>query len=114
MMRFLGLVTLAFLSGTWAYAHSKMGASMPADGETLTSAPTKIVLNFSDKLRLTKVEASHSGGDMQDFDLGDHTSFTESFTLPMEPMGAGTYEVEWRGLGIDGHSMQGSFSFKVE
>ena len=113
-MRYLAMVTLALLSGPWAYAHSKMDATTPADGETLTNAPTEIVLSFSDKLRLTKVKASHSDGDAQDIDLGDNTTFTESFTLPMEPMGAGTYEVDWRGLGIDGHAMQGSFRFEVE
>jgi len=29
-------------------------------------------------------------------------------------MGAGTYRIEWRGLGIDGHAMQGEFTFTVE
>jgi methionine-rich copper-binding protein CopC len=29
-------------------------------------------------------------------------------------MGAGVYQIEWRGLGVDGHPMSGSFSFEVK
>lgn len=91
-----------------------MDATTPADGTVLAVPPTEIALNFSDKLRLTKVEASHSSGDTQSIDLDDHKAFSNTFTLPMAPMGAGIYEVEWRGLGVDGHAMRGSFSFEVE
>jgi methionine-rich copper-binding protein CopC len=29
-------------------------------------------------------------------------------------MGAGVYFVKWRGLGADGHALNGTFSFTVE
>jgi len=29
-------------------------------------------------------------------------------------MGPGIYEVEWRGLGADGHALNGTFSFTVK
>ncbi len=36
------------------------------------------------------------------------------FTVPMQSVGSGTYVIDWRGLGADGHAMTGSFSFVVE
>ncbi len=32
----------------------------------------------------------------------------------MHDVGAGVYVVEWRGLGSDGHALNGTFSFTVE
>jgi methionine-rich copper-binding protein CopC len=29
-------------------------------------------------------------------------------------MGEGIYRIEWRGLGADGHAMQGAFTFTVD
>lgn len=113
-MKRLTLAALVFLTATAVYAHSKMDVTKPSDGTVLSTAPTEIGFAFSDKLRLTKVTATHSSGDTQSFDLDDHASFTDAFTLPMAPMGPGVYEVEWRGLGIDGHAMKGTFSFEVE
>ena len=34
--------------------------------------------------------------------------------MPPADMPAGAYTVNWRGLSIDGHPMQGSFDFTVE
>ena len=49
-----------------------------------------------------------------DMDLGEQSAFTQEFALPMHDMGAGVYVVEWRGLGDDGHALNGTFSFTVE
>jgi methionine-rich copper-binding protein CopC len=34
--------------------------------------------------------------------------------LPMQDMGPGSYVVEWRGLGADGHALNGTFNFTVK
>lgn len=97
-----------------ALAHSDMQETTPKNGAVLTGAPLEIGLNFTDKLRLTAVKAHHSEGATQAIDLEGHKEFDAQFMLPMTPMGAGVYEVEWRGLGMDGHAMQGTFTFEVE
>jgi len=113
-MKHLIMVFFALLTATAVFAHSKMNATTPADGAILQSAPEALEFTFSDKLRLIKVELAHSSGHMQALDLEQQTSFTDAFTLPLTGMGAGIYEVEWRGLGIDGHAMKGFFSFEVQ
>lgn len=106
-------ITLA-LSPLAVLAHSSMQETTPENGAILTESPAEIGLNFSDKLRLTAVKAHHSGGKTQAIDLDNLKGFEAEFLLPMQPMGAGIYEVEWRGLGMDGHAMQGTFSFEVQ
>lgn len=97
-----------------ALAHSEAGETVPANGVVLIEAPAEISLSFTDKLRLTLVAASHSSGETQTIDLDQYNAFETKFVLPIQSMGEGTYKVEWRGLGIDGHAMQGTFSFEVE
>ena len=113
-MKVLATFLFVTLVPATAWAHSQTKETSPSDGAVLTYMPDQIDLTFTDKLRLTKVEARHSEGGTQDIDLGAHKAFATEFTLPLNAMGAGVYEVEWRGLGIDGHAMQGTFTFEVE
>ena len=113
-MKYLFLIIAVALNPLMALAHSDMQETVPENGAILTQAPIEIGLNFTDKLRLTAVKARHSDGATQTIDLEDNKGFEAEFMLPLQPMGAGVYEVEWRGLGMDGHAMQGTFSFEVE
>lgn len=97
-----------------ALAHSKLASSAPRDGVTLSEAPAEISLDFNKKIRLTRVEMTHREQPAVQLELGDQTGFERAFTLPMEAGGTGLYRIEWRGLGVDGHAMQGGFSFTVE
>ena len=110
------LVTILFvaLAPAMVWAHSQAQETNPADGAIVAQMPSEIGLTFTDKLRLTKLEVRRSDGVVQDIDLSAHKSFATEFALPLNAMGAGDYEVEWRGLGVDGHAMTGSFSFRVE
>ncbi len=113
MKKFILIMALTLIPDV-VLAHSDMQMTTPEDGTILTEVPVEIGFNFTDKLRLTAVKARHSGGETQVINLEDHKSFQAEFTLPLQPMGAGLYYVEWRGLGMDGHAMQGTFSFEVE
>ncbi|MEO0753003.1 MAG: copper resistance CopC family protein [Pseudomonadota bacterium] len=113
-MKPLLLSVFVMLFPVVALAHSEMDQTTPADGAVLAELPNEISLNFTDMLRLTAVKARHSNGKTQAIDLSSYKSFANEFVLPMQPMGEGSYEVEWRGLGMDGHAMQGTFSFEVQ
>ncbi|WP_306114474.1 MULTISPECIES: copper resistance CopC family protein [unclassified Roseovarius] len=113
-MKYLFAFIVIMLNPLGALAHSDMQKTTPENGSVLNQVPIEIGLNFTDRLRLTAVKARHSDGETQAIDLGDHKGFEAEFMLPMQPMGTGVYEVEWRGLGMDGHAMQGTFSFEVE
>ncbi len=57
---------------------------------------------------------THSSNPSVSLDLSDQSGFEKKASVPLEGMGAGTYRIEWRGLGADGHAMQGEFMFEVK
>jgi len=108
---------LAGLVGLWAtsvMAHSPLESTSPMNEATESVMPTEVTMDFKGDIRLTRVAITHADTHTMDMDLGDQTAFMQAFTLPMHDMGAGIYVVEWRGLGADGHALNGTFSFTVE
>ena len=95
------------------FAHSDINKTIPSDGDVLASAPAVIGLAFADDIRLTRVKLTY-GDEALNLDLGSQTSFRTEYSVPMPAMGSGMYQVEWRGLGTDGHALVGGFEFVVE
>lgn len=110
------LLTLSLISvlATGAFAHSRVETTTPKNGAVIAEVPAEISFNFAADIRLTRVEMIHQDHPSVRLDLGDQKSFDQEFTLPLLGRGQGTYRIEWRGLGVDGHAMQGEFTFTVE
>lgn len=107
------LTSLMVLWATSAIAHSPLEATVPANEAILAEVPSEIVLDFKGNIRLTRVTMAHAVHEA-DLDLDGLSEFLSDYTIPMQSMGAGTYQIKWRGLGDDGHPMNGTFSFTVE
>ena len=110
-------VLLAGVIGIWAtiaMAHSPLDSTTPANEALVTLMPSVVLMDFKGDIRLTRADITHADTHSMEMDLGDQTAFTQEFVLPMHDMGAGEYVVEWRGLGADGHALNGTFSFTVE
>ncbi|WP_170604387.1 copper resistance CopC family protein [Ruegeria arenilitoris] len=110
------IITLALVVAlpSGVLAHSKVEGTTPANGETMAAVPFEIGLNFDKDIRLTRVKMEHDANPAVNLELGDQTKFGQEFTIPLPSKGTGTYVIQWRGLGEDGHAMQGEFSFTVE
>ena len=107
----------AGMIGIWAtgaMAHSPLDETTPTNEAIVTEMPTEVMMDFKGNIRLTRVSITHANKHSMDMDLGEQSAFTQEFALPMHDMGAGVYVVEWRGLGDDGHALNGTFSFTVE
>jgi len=113
-MKKLATIALALVLANSAFAHSPVESTTPENGTTIAAIPTEIGFNFVNDIRLTRVDLAYPDQSSIRLDLGDQTSFAKEFTLPMDGMGDGTYRVDWRGLGADGHAMQGEFTFTVD
>ncbi len=113
-MKMLSTVALISTLVTSAFAHSSVDTTTPENGATVAEVPSEISFNFTDDIRLTKVNMIHQEAHTVALDLGGQTSFGRAFALPLQGMGEGTYRIEWRGLGADGHAMQGEFTFTVD
>ena len=113
-MKNLLLAGMIELWATGALAHSPLDSTTPANEAVVTQMPSEVLMDFKGDIRLTRVAITHADTHSMEIDLGEQTSFTQAFALPMHDMGAGKYVIEWRGLGADGHALNGSFSFTVE
>ncbi len=113
-MKNLVSAALVWLCASGAFAHSRIESTEPENGAVLSETPAEISMTFAKKIRLTRVDVIFDDKAPFRLDLGDQKSFDRVFTLPLEGMGAGAYHIEWRGLGADGHAMQGDFFFSVD
>ena len=99
---------------TGAMAHSPLDGTTPTNEAIVSEMPAEVLMDFKGDIRLVRVAITHADTRSMDMDLGNQKTFAQEFVLPMHDMGPGTYEVEWRGLGADGHALNGTFSFSVE
>ena len=97
-----------------AFSHSKVNTTTPENEAVLQQAPSSIDMTFGSKIRLTKVAFQIEDQDLIEIDLDSYKGFKNSFSFPNVSENSGQYKVEWRGLSIDGHVIQGKFSFTVE
>jgi len=110
-------ILLAGLMGIWAsaaLAHSPIESTSPISESTIKDVPSEILLEFKGEIRLTRVTMSHGPHSNVALNVSGKREFTSIHRILMQGMGSGNYVIDWRGLGIDGHAMNGTFSFAVE
>lgn len=106
-----------------ALAHTKVIASTPSDGTTVSSART-VSLTFSEALLPPTAAASivmtampgmanHSEMAIRNFTTA-WSNGNKTMTLNLaKPLPKGTYEVRWQAAGADGHRMKGTVKFII-
>ena len=97
---------------TIVLGHSKAEQTTPGNNTTV-QAVEAIEIRFDEPMRVTAILLTGPDGEV---DIDRETGLepvTEFRATPSGAMGAGVYQVDWRGLAVDGHPMQGSFSFTV-
>jgi copper resistance protein C len=99
-----------------AFAHAHLVRATPAAGGAVPTAPSEVVLRFSEKLEnvFSSVVVRDSTGKQIDkgdahVDKGDHAVM--KISLP--PLSPGVYKVEWKALSTDTHKTNGDFTFQV-
>ena len=110
-------ILLAGLIVMWAsvtIAHSPLKSTTPVHEAIIAQAPNEIRLDFGKGIRLTRLAVTHTDDKKIRLNLSDHDVFKKLYLIPFKGMGTGNYLIEWRGLGNDGHALNGTFSFTVE
>lgn len=110
-------ILLAAVLGLWsasAMAHSPLSETVPQKNAVVSQMPLNVFLGFKGGIRLTRVTMTHAGQNSVDLDFDKSGGFVSEYSIPLQPMGNGPYTIEWRGLGVDGHAMNGSFGFTVQ
>lgn len=116
MKKQLGLIALLIgASASFGWAHSPVKTTSPVNNATLTEVPTSLVMTFAAPARVMKVtmiRTNAQGEQEARVDIPTRDKITEIELTP-EFMGAGSYTVQWRALGEDGHALNGEWKFQV-
>lgn len=117
MKRLLFAASLLSALSFSAWAHSPVNTSNPADGASLETVPETLTLMLAEPGRFMMVQVTHtssgtSTSHMQVLDIPSR-DMTEMMEFSAPDFGAGTYVVEWRVLGEDGHAMDGTVTYTV-
>ena len=105
----VAMAALAF-SG-FAFAHGDMGKTYPADGAMMMEPTEHVELHFEMPMALLKLRVIDSSGKPVAIDFTRSKEMKEHFKVMMPTLAPDNYKVEWKAMGEDGHSMNGSFGF---
>lgn len=109
----LSVVALV-LGGTTASAHDTVIGTGPADGETLTTAPTQVTVEISavpQSIGSRMVITSSDGTVLFD---GEPTIADRVASVELPAVANDSYQVAWRLVSSDGHPIDGTFGFVVD
>jgi len=111
------LATALLLAWTGsALAHAFPTTTNPPAGSTLKTAPSQVVINFTEEIEphFSTLEVVNSAGtrvDKNDAHLGPQGA--KQFVVDLSSLTPGTYKVIWHATSVDTHKTQGSFDFTV-
>lgn len=96
------------------FAHSGLSSSVPADGEIIPEEVEQITLTFNTSIESTSTLKVKN-------ELGNEVSLSEITVADKEmkgilesPLTPGTYQVNWKIIGQDGHPIDGEYSFIID
>ena len=101
------------LGATAALAHAHLShANPPVDGR-LDTAPTEVVLSYTEDLEpaFSAAEVTDSSGAR--VDQGKPQISGSTMSVALKSIGPGTYHVHWHVLSVDTHKTEGNFTFHV-
>lgn len=107
------LLMLAFPAGVWA--HSKLESSIPPADSTSKEAVKQLSLTFNEKIDPTLSTLTIMNKKGEKVEPADVKVKGEALIAELsQPLDTGSYSVEWKIVGKDGHPVKGTYSFQVE
>ncbi|MGE7824214.1 copper resistance CopC family protein [Paenibacillus sp. NPDC093718] len=107
------LLILVFPTATWA--HSKLETSTPAADSKLKESVQEVSLSFNENIdeNLSTLKIKNAQGESVEVAEVKVTQNTMLGTLAA-PLPSGSYTVEWKIVGGDGHPVDGTYAFEVD
>ncbi|HEY7720899.1 MAG TPA: copper resistance CopC family protein [Pedococcus sp.] len=96
-----------------ASAHTELRSMAPASGSTATTAPTQVVLTFSEPVSTRFAAVTVTDGTGATVTDGRPTVSGATVTQPLRALRDGSYAVTYRVVSEDGHPVSGRASFSV-
>ncbi|WP_433939394.1 copper homeostasis periplasmic binding protein CopC [Paenibacillus lautus] len=107
------LLVLVFPTATWA--HSKLESSTPAADAKITESVKEVNLSFNENIdeNLSTLKVKNAQGEAVEVSEVKVNQNTMAGTLAA-PLPSGSYTVEWKIVGGDGHPVDGTYVFEVD
>ncbi|MBN8872763.1 MAG: copper chaperone PCu(A)C [Rhodospirillales bacterium] len=98
-----------------AWAHADLRSAAPAEGGTLTVAPTEVSLAFSESLepRFSSIEITDAAGQRVDAGNAHTVGDAQHFAVGLKTLAPGTYTVRWQATSVDTHKTSGTYQFTL-
>ena len=110
----LGAVLAALLTAAPASAHTTLESSDPADGASLSTAPTQVTLTFAEAVNLPNDPIVVIGPDGSSWTVGSATVTGAAVTAPVTATGpAGQYTLRYTVIADDGDRVTGAVRFTL-
>ena len=104
--------------GVFVCAHLALEASSPKGDATVTASPETVTLWFTEAPQMagTSVRLLPRGGEPLDLEPATAKEDDQSVVVldVSETLADGDYEVMWRAMARDGHTIRGDFGFTVQ
>jgi methionine-rich copper-binding protein CopC len=116
LSRTLALAATVFV-GTAALAHGRLETSTPAEGATLSPAPTEMKFRFSEPVEAAMSSVKLVGPGDKEVALDKaHADKDDprSIAVAVPKLDAGAYRAQWATAGHDGHRVKGEIHFTVK
>jgi methionine-rich copper-binding protein CopC len=115
----LAMLTALMITGGSVSAHAEYESSVPAADSTVATAPTQVVVKFSEELtaegnELAVTDAAGARVDTGGTTLDKSDADRKTLVVALKAgLANGTYKVAWKNSSTDGHSEEGSFNFSI-
>jgi methionine-rich copper-binding protein CopC len=111
---FVATLVLAIAAAVTISAHMAYSKSMPEEDATVTESPDHLQVWFTQapEPAVSRLSLEGPGGEVElsETTVGDEKSIVAAVPSTLGP---GSYTVNWRSAGDDGHVMRGDFSFTI-
>jgi copper resistance protein C len=110
------MVVFVCLTGQSAHAHAFLERAVPAVGADVAASPPALTLTYSEPVEpvFSSVAVTDPNGNRVDQGRLEARDDGHVLVVPLKPLPAGAYAVEWHVTSVDTHKTQGHFSFSVK
>jgi copper transport protein len=112
----LAVAAAAGLLPAAASAHAYLVKTVPAASVTLAEPPPDVALTFDEAVepRFALISVTDAGAHRETTGpVRRSASDPDTLVVPLRRLGEGWYLVYWRAISVDGHPVQGAFTFAV-
>lgn len=114
--RTVALLACGLVSAS-AFAHARLQASLPADGSTVSPAPTELRLRYNEAVEapLCAVKVIGPGeAEVTTAKVAGDKADPKTLVLALPKLASGSYRAEWVAVGHDAHRTKGEIHFAVK